>query len=106
MPTEISPQDLKRRLDRGDDLLVLDVREPEELALARLPGTIHIPMAEVPGRLHELAPDKHIVVFCHHGIRSASVAQFLAGRDFEHVINLAGGIDSWSLTVDPGVPRY
>jgi rhodanese-related sulfurtransferase len=103
---QISPTDLRRRLDRGDHVVLLDVREPEELAVARLPEALHIPMGEVPGRLHELDPDHEIVVFCHHGIRSASVVQFLGQREFEHVANLSGGIDAWSRTVDPSVPRY
>ncbi|MBI4518351.1 MAG: rhodanese [Deltaproteobacteria bacterium] len=106
MLAAISPPELKQRLDRGDDVVVLDVREPEEVALAQVPGSIHIPLTELPGRLHELDPGREIVVLCHHGIRSANVAAFLAQRDFEHVSNLAGGIDRWSQTVDPGVPRY
>lgn len=102
----ISAIDLKQRLARGDGLILLDVREPEELALARLPNVVHIPMGEIGGRLHELDPDSEIVVICHHGIRSAQVAQFLAQRDFACVLNLSGGIDAWSATVDPTVPRY
>jgi rhodanese-related sulfurtransferase len=106
MGREISAGELKLQLDSRRPLLLLDVREAEELLLARLPGALHIPMSEVPGRLHELDPDAQIVVVCHHGIRSASVAQFLAQRDFAHVVNLAGGIDAWSATVDPSIPRY
>jgi rhodanese-related sulfurtransferase len=103
---QISAPELKRQLDGGREVVLLDVREPEELLRARLPGAVHIPMAEIPGRLHELDPDKEIVVFCHHGMRSASVVGFLAQREFARVINLAGGIEAWSLTVDPSVPRY
>ena len=106
MAREISAVELKQQLDSGRSLVLLDVREPEELMLARLPGALHIPMGEVPGRLHELDPDTEIVVVCHHGIRSASVAQFLAQRDFARVVNLAGGIDAWSAAVDPSVSRY
>ena len=106
MPRQISVTELKQRLDDHAELVLLDVREPEELALARLPGAVHIPMGEVPNRLHELAHDKEIVVFCHHGIRSASVVQFLVQHDFEQVVNLAGGIDAWSASVDSSVPRY
>jgi adenylyltransferase/sulfurtransferase len=106
MPSQISPLELKQRLDRGDDLVMLDVREAEELAIARLVGAVHIPMGEIPGRLHEIDPDAEIVVMCHHGVRSAQVASFLAQRDFVRVINLTGGIDAWSQTVDPTVPRY
>jgi len=106
MLSEITPRELKQRLDRGDRLVVLDVREPEELAVARLDGTVHIPMSEIAGRLDEIDPDQEIVVMCHHGFRSAQVAGFLAQRDFSRVVNLAGGIDAWSLAVDPSVPRY
>jgi rhodanese-related sulfurtransferase len=103
---EISPVELQQLLSGRGDLVLLDVREPEELAVASIDGALHIPMGDVPGRLHELDPEKEIVVFCHHGIRSASVVQFLAQRDFERVVNLAGGIDAWSRIVDPSVPRY
>jgi len=106
MHGQISAPELKARLDARDSLVLLDVREPEEVALASLPGAMHIPMNDVPARLHELDPTEEIVVFCHHGMRSASVAAFLAQRDFERVLNLTGGIDAWSLQVDPNVPRY
>jgi rhodanese-related sulfurtransferase len=106
LPEHLSPTELQRLLDAGRPLLLLDVREREEVALVRLAGSVHIPMGEIPGRLHELDPDADIVVYCHHGIRSASVAAFLMRRDFASVANLSGGIDAWSLTVDPAAPRY
>ena len=106
MPRQISPVEVKRLLDLGHPLVLLDVREPEEVALVRLEGALHIPMGEIPGRLHELDPDAAIVVYCHHGIRSANVAVFLAQREFTSVANLTGGIDGWSLRVDPSLPRY
>jgi rhodanese-related sulfurtransferase len=105
-PGEIDPISLKRRLDRGEQFVVLDVREPEEIAIACLPGAVHIPMGDIPARLSEIDPEREIVVMCHHGIRSAQVASYLARMDFERVLNLSGGIDAWSLAVDPGVPRY
>jgi rhodanese-related sulfurtransferase len=106
LPAQLSPTQLKQRLDAGQPLVLLDVREPEEVALVRLNGSRHIPMGDIPGRVHELDPDADIVVYCHHGIRSASVAAFLKQRDFASVANLSGGIDAWSLTVDPALPRY
>ena len=106
MIPEILPQELKTRLDRGDPLVLLDVREPEEVAIVQLPGAVHIPMGDISGRLHELEPDKEIIVYCHHGIRSMRVAMFLAQRDFAQVKNLAGGIDAWALDVEPGMARY
>ena len=86
--------------------MFLDVREPAEHAAASIGGAVLIPMREVPGRLAELDRDKEIVVFCHHGSRSAMVVQFLRGQGFGRAINMSGGIDAWSLVVDPSVPRY
>lgn len=103
---EIFPRQLKERMERGDTLLILDVREPEEIALAAFPDATHIPMGEVPGRLSELDPQRETVVVCHHGIRSAQVAGYLASLGFARVLNLTGGIDAWSVTVDSAVPRY
>ena len=106
LPQQLSPREVKRLLDAGQRIVLLDVREPEEVGLVRLESSIHIPMDEIPGRLHEIDPDADIVVYCHHGIRSANVAAFLAQRDFTSVANLTGGIDAWSLTIDPSLPRY
>ena len=106
MISEISAQALKKRITAGEKPVLLDVREPEEVAIVRLPGAVHIPMGEVPGRLHELDPDKEIIVYCHHGVRSLHVAQFLVQRDFDRVSNLTGGIDAWAIEVEPGMARY
>jgi rhodanese-related sulfurtransferase len=103
---EIEPAALKQRLDHGDALNILDVREPGEVQIAAIPGTVHIPMNDIPGRLAELDREKEWVVMCHHGIRSAQVAMYLARMGFRRVANLSGGIEEWSLTVDPTVPRY
>ncbi|MGH7949059.1 MAG: rhodanese-like domain-containing protein [Candidatus Binataceae bacterium] len=103
---EIEPRELKHRIERGDDILILDVRELEEIAIARLRGAVNLPMGEVPSRITELDPNREIVVLCHHGIRSAQVAAYLASMGFERVSNLSGGIDEWSATVDPATPRY
>ena len=103
---EIAPAELKRRVDDGERPLILDVREAEEIAVAPFPGALHIPMGEITSRLGELDPERETVVVCHHGIRSAQVAMYLARLGFEHVSNLSGGIDAWSATVDPAVRRY
>jgi rhodanese-related sulfurtransferase len=103
---EISPRELKARMDRGDCPLILDVREMEEVKLAPFPGALHIAMGEIPNRLADLEPERETVVVCHHGIRSAQVAGYLSSNGFERVLNLIGGIDAWSLTVDNAVPRY
>jgi rhodanese-related sulfurtransferase len=103
---EIEPAELKQRLERGEPLAVLDVREPEEIAIAPFPGALEIPMGDIPSRLAELDPDAEWVIVCHHGIRSAQVAIYLARNGFERVSNLTGGIDAWALEVDPAIPRY
>jgi rhodanese-related sulfurtransferase len=90
--------------------LVLDVREPEELEIARIHADgfelLVIPMNDIPGRLAELDPQRPVAVLCHHGGRSQRVAMFLASNGFATVANVAGGIDAWSLERDPSVPRY
>ena len=103
---EIEPVELKRRLACGGQIRLLDVREPEEVAFAPFPGARHLPMADVPSHVDELDADAEWVIICHHGIRSAQVAVYLAKMGFERVVNLIGGIDRWSLTVDQSVPRY
>jgi rhodanese-related sulfurtransferase len=103
---ELSALELKARLERGDAPAILDVREPEEVALARFPHAIHIPMNDVAARLAELDPTRETVVVCHHGIRSAQVAIYLARAGFERVGNLTGGIDAWAAEADPSTPRY
>jgi rhodanese-related sulfurtransferase len=91
----------------SDGPVLLDVREPWEFQTASLPGSLLMPMGDVASRAHaELDPDAHIVVLCHHGQRSLSVAMWLRGQGFERAQSLAGGIDSWSRIVDPTVPRY
>ena len=87
--------------------MLLDVREPWEFQMASLPGSLPMPMGDVTSRAHaELDPDAHIVVLCHHGQRSLSVAMWLRGQGFERAQSLAGGIDAWSRVIDPSVPRY
>jgi rhodanese-related sulfurtransferase len=102
----IEPRALKERIERGEQIVILDVREPFEIELAPFPGATHIPMGDIPARLQELEPDRETVVVCHHGIRSAQVANYLAQSGFERVLNLSGGIDAWSSDADPATPRY
>ena len=106
MSAEISVGELKRRHDAGEDFMLLDVREPEELATASIPWASAIPMAEIPSRMSELPRDKPIVVMCHHGGRSDRVAQFLQANGYDNAVNLDGGIDAWSTAIDRNVPRY
>jgi len=106
MIEQMTPSDFVERRKAGEDLVLLDVREPRELAVASVPGAVHIPMAQVPGRLDELDPQKHIVVICHSGGRSQAVVGFLKHKGFGKVSNLAGGITRWSREVDPSIPVY
>jgi rhodanese-related sulfurtransferase len=105
---ELSPTEFRRRWPEEDStgVVLLDVREPEELTLARVGQARHIPMREIPERLHELDPATPLVVMCHSGGRSRRVAEFLATNGFEEIYNLAGGIDAWAEQLDPSVPRY
>ena len=103
---EISPRDLKARLDRNERPVLVDVRDDWETKLCRLENALHIPMEELEFRAEELNQQDEIVVYCHHGVRSAAVAQYLRGLGFARVQNLAGGLDAWAATVDPGMRRY
>jgi rhodanese-related sulfurtransferase len=103
---ELEPIELKRRIERGNAPAILDVREPEETRIAAIGGAVQIPMGEIPARIDELDRGAEWVVVCHHGIRSAQVAIYLARMGFMRVMNLRGGIDGWSLTADPATPRY
>ncbi|RPI07090.1 MAG: molybdopterin-synthase adenylyltransferase MoeB [Ignavibacteriae bacterium] len=102
---EISVEELKQRLDRGDDLFLLDVREPNEYEIANLGGYL-IPLSELPERVSELNPVQEIVVHCKSGGRSARAVKFLQQNGFPKVMNLAGGITAWSQRIDPRIPRY
>ena len=108
MLDEISPTTFRERwpVERRDEVQLLDVREPVEIAIASLPDALHIPMREIPSRLAEIDPQRPIVVMCHVGGRSRQVAAFLLANGFEQVYNLAGGIDAWTTEIDPDLPRY
>lgn len=93
------------QLLRANRAVLLDVREPDERAICQVPGSLHIPMREIPARAAEL-PDAHLLVFCHHGGRSARVTQFLRANGFERATNVAGGIDAWAEQIDPSLARY
>ena len=106
MDYEIQPEEVKRSRDAGEELTFLDCREPWEYQTARIEGTTHIPMQDIPGRIRELDPDDHIVVICHHGVRSMNVTAWLRQQGFERAQSVAGGIDRWSRVIDPKVPTY
>jgi adenylyltransferase/sulfurtransferase len=102
---EITPRELKQRLDHGDDLFVLDVREPHEFQICNLNGYL-IPLGDLPRRVHELDSSREIVAHCRSGKRSADAVEFLRKAGFRKIWNLKGGILAWSDEVDPSVPKY
>lgn len=106
MDYEITPEDVKSKLESGADFTLLDCREPWEYQTARIEQAVNIPMGEIPARATELDRDKHIVVMCHHGMRSMNVTAWLRQQGFKSVQSMAGGIDAWSRAVDPKVPIY
>jgi adenylyltransferase/sulfurtransferase len=104
---EITATELKQKLDQGVDIQIIDVREPNEYAYARIPNSIHIPLAQVVGRMKEIDPARETVVHCKMGGRSARAIQMLRQAGFQgSLANLTGGITAWSNDVDPTVPKY
>ena len=104
--TEITPVDLKKRLDRGDVLTIVDVREPHEYQINKINGSVLIPLGDIPQRYVELDPNDELVMQCKSGGRSAKAADFLRSKGFTKVLNLTGGILGWIDTVDPSQPKY
>lgn len=106
MAERLAPAALQARLASGAQLVLLDVREPDELEICALEGVLNIPLGDLPRRAGELDPSAEIVCICHHGIRSAHAATYLERAGFEHVANLQGGVERWARDVDPSMPRY
>lgn len=105
---EVSPKQVAQMREAGEDFVLLDVREPPEIATAWIEGAVVCPMSQMRAQLTELEAhaEEKIVVFCHGGVRSMQVTAFLREAGFEDVMSMAGGIDAWSLQVDSSVPRY
>lgn len=109
LPFEITPQEVQRRLHSGEKLALIDVREPGEFQLAGIRGAELIPMRTVPAELSRLeaqTDETPLIVFCHHGVRSLNVVHWLREHGVDACQSMAGGIDRWSLEIDPAVPRY
>ena len=106
MIEDMTPGEFVRRRDSGELWALLDVRETWEIEIACIHQTIDIPMAEIPARIAELDALQAVAVLCHSGGRSAQVANYLAQAGFDHVANIVGGIDTWSLDIDDSIPRY
>jgi rhodanese-related sulfurtransferase len=103
---QISAIELKNRLQKGDNLLLLDVRESNEFRYAHIDNSVLIPLNQIPNRLDELNAQQEIVVICHHGMRSQQAANYLEHSGFKNIANLKGGIEAWSCDCDSTVPRY
>jgi len=103
---EIHPGDLRQRLDRGERILLIDVREPWEHALCRLPGAKLIPLGSLASNVAALPDAGPVICYCHHGMRSLDAAAWLRGQGIAGAKSLAGGIDRWSLEMDPSIARY
>ncbi len=108
MIAEISPRELARHLENGHAVRIIDVRQPWENEVARLPDSLLIPLNELPQRVDDVPGDASaiVVLYCHHGVRSLSAGDYLHRLGYTHVVSLKGGIDAWSCEVDPAVPRY
>ena len=106
MSYTITVRELKARLDKGDTIFLLDVREPHEYSMAKIEGSTLIPLGHLPSSLNQLDKEAEIVAYCHKGMRSADAVGFLLQQGFSNVKNLIGGIESWSIEIDHGVPRY
>jgi rhodanese-related sulfurtransferase len=107
MDYEIDPESVQKMSKGGESFTLLDVREPWEFETARIEGAKLMPMGDIPSRANqELDPEDHIVVYCHHGVRSMNVTAWLRQQGFEKAQSMAGGIDAWSRRVDPKVPVY
>jgi adenylyltransferase/sulfurtransferase len=109
LPLETTAKDVKRRVDAGETLLLIDVREPFEHQIARIGDSELIPMNTVPAALQQIerkSDDGALIVFCHHGMRSLSVVNWLRQQGVANCQSMSGGIDSWSADIDPAVPRY
>ena len=105
---EVSPQEVKKKLDNGEPIILLDVREPQELQIAAIPQAKHIPMGEIHARYKEISddPGAEIIVFCHYSDRSEVVMHQLWGLGYQNAKVMPGGIDAWSVEIDPKIPRY
>jgi rhodanese-related sulfurtransferase len=103
---QISPKAVSERIARGDKLLLVDVREPWEYDLCRIPGAKLIPLGTLPATVNALLDADDVICYCHHGMRSLDAAVWLRQQGVESAKSMAGGIEQWSAEIDPNVPRY
>ncbi|MBI3403998.1 MAG: rhodanese [Acidobacteria bacterium] len=103
---QITPLEVKQRLDRGEQFLLVDVREPREFAICRITGAKLMPLGTIPANLGALDEAEDVVLYCHHGLRSMDAAVWLRQQGVESARSMSGGIERWSAEIDPKVPRY
>ena len=103
---EITPAEVKARLDQGEKLIFIDVREPWEYEVCRIEGARHVPLGALAASLQTLPDVDEVICYCHHGIRSLDAATWLRFQGIEKAKSLSGGIERWSVEIDPDVPRY
>jgi rhodanese-related sulfurtransferase len=103
---EITPADVKARLEQGEKLVLIDVREPWEYALCRIEGAKHVPLGTLAASLETIPDVDEVICYCHHGMRSLDAAAWLRFQGIERAKSLAGGIERWSIEIDPKIPRY
>jgi rhodanese-related sulfurtransferase len=103
---EIEPREVRQMLARGEEMLLVDVRERWEHETARIEGSVLVPLREIPGHVTRLAGAEPLILYCHHGIRSLDAAAWLRSQGISGARSMTGGIDRWSIEVDPKVPRY
>jgi rhodanese-related sulfurtransferase len=103
---EVTPLEVKQRLDRGEKFLLVDVREPWEYETTRIEGSKLIPLADIPTNLAALEAAEDVILYCHHGMRSMDAAAWLRTQGVEGARSMTGGIERWSTEIDPNVPRY
>ena len=106
MDDEITPQELKEKMDRGDDFVLIDVREEQELEVSKIEGARHIPLGDLQGVLHEFDSDPEYIIMCRSGSRSQQAVDMMLSEGFENVKNLVGGINRWATEVDTSLPTY
>ena len=104
--SDITPEQLKKRIDAGENLFVLDVRNPNEFQICRIPGTVLLPLPELPARFAEVPKDREVIVHCKSGARSQKAIDFLKSQGYTKLVNLTGGILGWADKVDQGMPKY
>ncbi len=106
LPQEISVDDFARRRSGGETIALLDVRDPWEVEICRLPDSLDVPLTHLPERVDALPREGMLVILCHHGMRSQQAARWLRAQGFANAVNLTGGIDAWARLVDPSMRTY